>query len=197
MAEQLRVKKPRKLDPEVIREGDRVTLVEPKAVARVGYPRSVQEYQAEVAQSYKTEIQALIAKVTAGKKRAFPRMIFDKVVSELGYGLAKADGFGGSKRDVFLRDLPATWVGLEGEVWEIKSVATGTREEGYYTPPSYDEMWGESVPPSFYTEKIWRLVRMSGLPMFEKASSLTDDRSATHYEIETWIPVQFLRKVMP
>lgn len=188
----MKEKKPR-LNPKVIREDDKVILVEPKAVLRVGYPKSLQEYQAQMEREHGGKISELVAHVFPACKNVYWSGARSRVIEELGYIAAKQDGFGGNKRDVFLRGLPAEWAGKEYRVYSIHTVMAGTREDGYSTR-GFEDMYPEYTPPTFYTSKVWRLASIGPLPVFEpwRPHSKKPD-----YERETWIPVQFLRKVQP
>ena len=184
------MKKPR-LDPKVIRPGDRVKILEAKAVQRVGYPKALKEYQREMELEHGSEIGALVGRIFPACKSAHYSGARARIIEELGYIAAKRDGFGGNKRDVFLRDIDSKVVGLEVEVYSIHTVAAGTREEAYYQAPGWDEMVGEYTPPTFYTSKLWRLASVGPLPFFQKITW----GKKINYEEEIWIPTQFLQKV--
>lgn len=184
-----------RLDPKVIRAGDRVKVLEAKAVLRVGYPKALKEYQREMEREHGSEIGALVAQIFPACKTAYYSGAKARIIEELGYIAAKKDGFGGNKRDVHLRDLPPEQakaiVGNEYEVYSIHTAAAGTREEGYTSGGSYDDPYVEYVPPSFYTSKVWRLAKIGPLPFFEKLNW----GKKPDYEEEIYIPTQFLQKV--
>lgn len=118
-----------KRNPNLIRENDRVRIVVPKIVTRVGYPKAVKDYLAQAEERYGAQLRKDITHEWA----------VGKVLQQIAYGLAKTDGFGGRERSLHLEEKPEL-LGQEFTVSGIRTVQTGT-----YYPPSggYDAYNGD------------------------------------------------------
>lgn len=129
----------------IFRVGDTARIVVPKIVARVGYPKSVSDYEKDVEAKFGPEISAIFAKVAT-----MPTQLYSttkgKVVHELAYMLAKRDHFGGRSRSVHLQERPE----IAGQKFFIHQLKTFM--EGVYCPghagsweSSYDDGEGPSL----------------------------------------------------
>ena len=112
-----------KKNPNLIRENDRVRIVVPKIVTRVGYPKSVKDYVKVAEEKYGAQLRKDIKWEWA---------------VEIAYGLAKTDGFGGRERSLHFEEKPEI-LGQEFTVSGIRTVQTGT----YYPPHSSQTYYGE------------------------------------------------------
>lgn len=117
-----------KRNPNLIRENDRVRIVVPKIVTRVGYPKAVKDYLAQAEERYGAQLRKDITHEWA----------VGKVLQQIAYGLAKTDGFGGRERSLHLEEKPEL-LGQEFTVSGIRTVQTGT----YYPPHSSETYYGE------------------------------------------------------
>lgn len=116
-----------RLDPKIIREGDRVRVVVPKICVRVGYPKQVSDY-----------LEAARAKYAKLLREDMKDHLVEKALHQIAYGMAKKDGFGGPERTLHLKDEPGI-AGKEFTVWGIRTVQTGT-----YYPPNSWQGWTDS-----------------------------------------------------
>jgi hypothetical protein len=155
-------------NPKIIREGDRVRIVVPKVVVRVGYPKAVKDYLDEAEKAYGAQLLKDMSDWCA-----------KKVLQQIAYGLAKADGFGGRERSLHFKEQP-NLLGQEFTVSGVRMVQTGT-----YYPPSggYNAYQGDYdyEPGGLADMKARRLVSGFGWVQF------TSDRLE--------IPVEHLEKV--
>ncbi len=115
--------------PNIIRVGDRVRIVTPTIVTRVGYPKTVKEYEPLAKELFGAELE----------KHLRRGHTFDKVIRDIAYGLAKKDGFGGRERSLHLKDVPGI-LDQEFYVSGARMVRTGT----YYPPQYSSSYYGES-----------------------------------------------------
>lgn len=151
-----------------IREGDRVRIVTPRVVVRVGYPKTVDDYVEAARRKYGDLL------VEDMNKRCV-----DKALQQIAYGFAKADGFGGRERSLHCEDVPE----LAGQVFTVdgvRMVQTGT----YYPPHAWVSHCGEHdyEPGGLENMKARRLI--SGFCAFGKVSALCAryEISAEHVE---------------
>lgn len=156
-----------KKNPKLIREGDRVRIIIPKVVTRVGYPKAVKDYLDEAEKRYGKLLRIDMSDWCAGK-----------VLHQIAYGLAKADGFGGRERSLHLEDAPNI-LGQEFTVSGVRTVQTGR----YYPPSGSTSYYGEYdyEPGGLADMKARRLVTGFGWVQF------TSDRLE--------IPVEHLEKL--
>lgn len=163
-----------------IRVGDRVRVVVPRAVARVGYPKEARDYLAKVVEEREAEVRKLFGYRPAypGIDEVFPvgssatHVAWSTAIVEarvaklppplrralwdLAYLACKRDGFGGRERRVRLTDPLRGWDDVEFEVAAVRSVM-----EGDYFAPSYSrDYWtGESdnEPGGLSNQRVRRL----------------------------------------
>ena len=158
----------KKLNPKIIREGDRVRIITPNVVTRVGSPKAVKDYVDEAEKRY-----GKLLRIDMDDRCAA------KVIQQIAYGLAKADGFGGPVRSLHMEEKPEL-LGQEFTVSGVRMVQTGR-----YYPPSggYDSYNGDYdyEPGGLADMKARRLV--SGFGWFQ----FTSDRME--------IPVEHLEKI--
>lgn len=146
-----------------IRVGDAVRVVVPRFVKRVGYPKSVDDYVEELRSKYSGALDALLREVLSHKGRALalrswvPERVRTRMEQEVAYVMAKADGFGGKERTIHFEDRPE-FEGKKFWVQGMRSVFTGTYYPPCYSPPSYDEMYGDYEPGGLSNPKCHRLV---------------------------------------
>jgi hypothetical protein len=130
--------------PRAFHPGDLAIVIDPMFVQRVGYPKTVADYLPEVDKAILAERDHFARLVGAplGASLCFDNKLdthFRKVRWELAYLRAKADGFGGKERQVFLVYVPA----LTGATVRIEQVRTALT--GRYIAPttSYDPYNGD------------------------------------------------------
>lgn len=117
--------------------GDKVRIIVPKFVVRVGYPKLVKDYEAE---AERRSGPALEEAMRAAGVRAYARdsKHWKVMVREIAYLMARADGFGGKERAIFWDEKPE-YERATATVREIRTVHTGT----YRSPWSYTNYDGE------------------------------------------------------
>ncbi len=123
--------------PRPFRVGDLATIVVPRFVTRVGYPKTLKDYLPLI-EANRPAFHEYLAKmdqsfapkgVTFHKDRLLDKTL-RKVEMEIAYILAKADGFGGEVRSIHTVDKPEY---LEATV-RIQSVRTA--HTGIHVPPT-------------------------------------------------------------
>lgn len=129
--------------PMVFHENDRVRVVVPRVVDRVGYPKCVEDYIPQV------DVARVIALFPQVRPTAEHRAV-RRIVHELAHDLALRDGFGGRKRSIHEHDMPEL-SGLEGGVVGVRSCRTGTYWAGGGCGEDYD-------PPFLTDARTHRLV---------------------------------------
>lgn len=162
---------------DVIRAGDFVRVVVPKVVTRVGYPKSVQDYLADVRGAHAPALTAFLQQLLGSKLKRRGLLglpgevqpyLRKKVEHELAYLLAKLDGFGGRERSLHMRDAPE----LGGEVMRVvsvRSVMTGTYYAPSGTSPSmFDE--GDYEPGGLMNQTRHRLASVVDPTVFAPVS---------------------------
>lgn len=127
-----------------VREGDRVRIIVPKVVIRVGYPKEVKDYLETARNYYGAQLRLDMSERCA-----------EKALWQIAYGFAKADGFGGRERSLHFQDAPDL-EGQEFTVTGVRMVQTGT----YYPPHASVSYWGEHdyTPGGLENMKARRLV---------------------------------------
>lgn len=147
--------------PGQIRVGDRVRIVNPVFVERVGYPKAMADYVAEIEQkiSDRRLLDAFGDVFGHPWLGARTRRAFDKIRRELAYLVAQRDGFGGNERSLHVvthPDLTGCMAYVEG----LETVVTGTYSRGYdggcYSDPE---------PPALERQVRHRLANVSILSM--------------------------------
>lgn len=170
----------KKRDP-IIRAGDRVRVVVPKFVKRVGYPKSVEDYVPEVLEAAKTALAAALkpAKTLAALATPTERTVL-RIARELAYLRAKQDGFGGRERSIHFEDIPEH-AGVVCTVHDVRTVMTGR----YFAPSGggYDYYTGESdyEPGGLDNMKPHRLASVS---LYRSGKFSTADLELPVYHLE-------------
>lgn len=181
-----------------IRVGDFVKVKVPKFVVRVGYPKSLVDYERELAESpEKQELISNLFEAIAGDDQVWHNQGGRKhrsryrVESELAYLMAKRDGFGGRERAIHWMEYPEH-EGMECTVEEMRTVCTGS----YYPPSgghSFSGMFGEEddwyEPGGLSEMKRHRLARVN---LYATTAPLIF-RDGDHRTLE--LPVYHLEKL--
>lgn len=165
-----------------IRAGDRVRVVVPRAVKRVGYPKEPCDYLAKVVEEREAEVRKLFgyapaipsisnvlpvgstaaddgdAVIVEARVAKLPSPL-RRALWDLAYLACKHDGFGGRERRVHLTEPLKGWEGVEFEVRAVRSVM-----EGDYFAPSYsrDHWTGEAdnEPGGLANQRVRRLAEV-------------------------------------
>ena len=135
--------KKKKLNPKIIRIGDRVRIINPEVITRIGYPMSFGEACEEVEKLHKNKIinflKEIYPDIKIDIKLLFEDFItceyqklksYKKIIYALAYEHMQNRGFGGNKRELHIeyrRDLL-------GEFANVYN--TFIRKTGIYYPPS-------------------------------------------------------------
>lgn len=148
----------------VFREGDAVRVVTPMFVMRVGYPKSLEDYESEVDAQVGHQVNDLI--LAAGgqpfvRGRRFnvpdePTKIRRRILSELAHARAVADGFGGSERSLHFKEVPEM-AGRTCVVSRLRTVKTGTYYPASVSGGYEDYDW---EPGGLMDEKTHRLAEL-------------------------------------
>lgn len=116
--------------------GKTVQVVKPEVLLRVGYPKALADYLPAAKEDWEGDL----GKLLGGLWRYGPEKSKAKILRELAYMRARADGFGGGHRTLHVLDHEA----LRGHVFEVvgaRRVWTGVRSAGGgygddYEPPA-------------------------------------------------------------
>lgn len=125
----------RRLDPKIIRIGDRVNIIKNRPIQRVGYPKSVKDYYDRVREEQGDDITRMLLRAESipgthrwdisHKAKGVEKLI----VHNLAYLMARADGFGGRERQIFFEEPRK----LEKGPYVVKGVRIV--QTGRYYPP--------------------------------------------------------------
>lgn len=141
--------KKRKLNPNIIRIGDTVKIINPVRVIRVGYPMSFDDACEEVKKIYHKEIVEFMNKTTL---KQFDRnsvfmvevlkyeelKLYKKIVKALAYEHIQNKGFGGKEKKIYT-EVRQDLLGIISRVENIQIRKTGT----YFAPSGGYDYWGE------------------------------------------------------
>jgi hypothetical protein len=143
-------KRIRKLSPDIIRVGDRVEIINPEIVIRIGYPMSFDDAKTKVKELYHNEIVEFLNKTIHAQTKPhidlFAKVInynnigiYNKIVSALAYQHMSIKGFGGKEKKIY-SEIRQELLGIISTVTFIK-----IRKTGIYFPSSggYDSYSGE------------------------------------------------------
>jgi len=141
-----------------IRTLDRVRIVRPAFVVRVGYPLDFRTEADRLAAEKRADIDAFLRSqgVTldpyGGMKPAVP-----KIARALAYELCRQAGWGGRERRIYTKELPE-FAGREFHVQGVRFVKTGT-----YTPGGLSGWYGEDQDPPFLSNEQTHRLLLTGL----------------------------------
>jgi len=150
------------MKPNIIRINDRVRVVEPLVVIRVGYPKTVADYLPEVIAKSGAALRSAIW--AAGGDDG----VVDKTIREIAYLVAKADGFGGTDRQLFT-EVHEELRGLETYVDGLRNRYTGTYHHGSYSSAGsswygYEENWEPAYLDPMVCHRVATLSAWVGNP---------------------------------
>jgi hypothetical protein len=130
-----------------IRAGDRVRIVNPSFVVRVGYPKAVSDYHRQAKEQFGTHITEMLKPFY----RAYDvnDRFYRRFLNDMAYLLARKDRFGGCTRQLHL-EMREEFRGHIMHVQEMRTVATGE----YYAPSGYGE---DQWPGGLSNRKVHRL----------------------------------------
>lgn len=164
-------KRKRKLDPSVIRIGDRIKVITPLFVERVGYPLSFKDGCEKAEELYSDKIKSFLDDLFPKESSKIKGMIlsvdtawnktvvYDKIVKALAYYYLQIEGFGGKERKLFLKERPR----FKDDYFYVSNI--GIFQTGTYFPPSgvYDYFgesdWEPGGLDNRKTHKILQLTR--------------------------------------
>lgn len=190
--------------PDIIRKGDLVRVVVPRAVARVGYQKSPADYLAAVCEKHEATLREIYGfKQPTTLAAAYPALLsgsstvearvslmkpqLRRALWDLAYLACKRDGFGGKERRVHLTDPMKGWSNVEFEVGAVRSVV-----EGDHYSSSYRTHWDgarEEIPGGLTDRRVRRLAAVGYLS--STSLSLAIGLAARRVEF----PVEHLAKV--
>lgn len=163
----------------IYRDGDRVRVLVPNFVTRVGYPRNVDYYKPEARQTL--ESVGLLKPSfdgdwdTARRPYTIYDRAKDKLIGDLARFLLIQKGWGGNERSIYTQSQPLL-AGTEQTVIDKRVVKTGKRYSGYTT---YDAWNGDYDydPGGLEDEKTHILLKLATPGHFgiigDRKSSLT------------------------
>lgn len=118
--------------------GDLALVADPQVVTRIGYPKAVEDYVAELAldPNMNRLLRELVLHVAGRFDPEDPHVL--RILRELGHVRALRDGFGGKVRTIHTKPEPAL-EGAEVRIISMRRVCVGT-----YQPPrgsTRDDSW--------------------------------------------------------
>lgn len=188
--------KRRKYD-KVLRIGDTAILRDTRRVLRVGYPKALVDYKAELEGIPEVggKIWELL-RAARGKTQDRFQPKFDQAVEDILWKLAKdralRDSFGGRERSVHLVDS-GTAAGSEVKISSLRSVNTGLYCSP--SPSAYDSFngdWDGGDTGGLENMKVTRIAEVFLVHGWTIFNQLAGDRRST---LE--FPVSHLEKVIP
>lgn len=133
-----------KRNPDLLRVGDRIEVISPHVVSRVGYPKCHADFLVEVQQTHRAAVEALF-KTERMRHRAY---------SALAYEALDLAHFGGRERQVHTVEKDGI-VGHTATVKHARTVVTGKYYPPYHARSYYDDV---SEPGGLDDRKYVRLV---------------------------------------
>jgi len=150
---------------DIIRSGDRVRIINPVIVTRVGYPRTLHSYRGEAERIFGPLLSAHMEK-----------RCVEKTLWEICYGLARKDRFGGLQRSLHVEERPE----LLGQVFTVertKMVQTGTYRKAWvsrsyegdydYDPGGLDGMKAYRLVSGFWISNFTWVSSQNDFPMIQ------------------------------
>ena len=116
-----------KRNPDLLRVGDRIEVISPHVVSRVGYPKCHADFLVEVQQTHRAAVEALF-KTERMRHRAY---------SALAYEALDLAHFGGRERQVHTVEKDGI-VGHTATVKHARTVVTGKYYPPYHARSYYD-----------------------------------------------------------
>jgi hypothetical protein len=153
----------KKLNPKIIRIGDKVRILEPNLFVRCGYPLCLDDMRKIVVRDHSGNIENLlklvgeVSSITFLEDNDNPSREFDKIRDVLAYILLKKKHFGGTRRSIHT-EVNEKLRGKIVEVIDIFFVKTGT-----YSPDSYYSWDGEYEPPYLANEETHKILSFDKL----------------------------------
>lgn len=145
--------------PGQLRVGDRVEVAEPVFVARVGYPKTVNDYlpfvDERLPDSGLSVVEAVTGQRFSWRRDAKVDKVLKRLRHDLAWLLAHRDGFGGRERSLHLVERVG-WTKATALVVSLRTVVTGT-----YEPASGGWNTWDVEPPSLARAKAHRLATLS------------------------------------
>lgn len=174
----------RKLDPTIIRTGDKVQIINPASFLRCGYPMDRNEVAALIEEEHRQEIIDFIKKINpAPANSPHASRLTNRVMKEIAVWLAHdrcdIQGFGGRERQIFRSEPEIYLKDRICVVNRVKYVKTGT----YYPPTNdYDAYTGE---------RDWEPGGLEGV----KTHKIIEVFS--NFVVPTWIEAANVEKIIP
>lgn len=154
----------KKLNPNIIRVGDKVKILNPEIFIRCGYPLTPPDVYEEVAKLYGEKINAFVRETLGFPPKQMPtteeeidydfyydsreaRTLEDKILNAFCYYSVKMKGFGGKERKIYTEHYKQ-YQDKVGIVEKIKFHKTGI-----YTPDDYD-------PPYLSNEEVHKILKL-------------------------------------
>ena len=122
-----------KRNPDLLRVGDRIEVISPHVVSRVGYPKCHADFLVEVQQTHKAAVEALF-RTKRMRHRAY---------SALAYEALGSAHFGGLERQVHTVEKEGI-VGYTATIKHARTVVTGKYYPPHYSRSYYGECDNES-----------------------------------------------------
>ena len=150
-----------KKDPNIIREGDWVKVINPEIFIRCGYPMDYKEEAKKAYDEHGIAIRGFLWHQCGilppiYENRDFEHTV-ERIAERIGYLKCKTANFGGAERKIFT-ERREEYLGLEGWVNGVRFVRTGT----YYAPSggySYDGEY-DYDPGGLYKPKTHKILTM-------------------------------------
>jgi len=136
----------------IIRVGDRVRVVNPVVVVRVGYPKCLADYEKEVREKLGFQLTQLLLAAGVPEHELDSSRSGRKILSELAYCLGNKDRWGGRLRSLHTVEVPELRV-QDFTVLEMRTAFTGVHESG-------SGQWDDYSPPCLGHAKAHRLARL-------------------------------------
>jgi hypothetical protein len=159
----------KKLDPNIIRIGDKVKVINPLFVERVGYDNNLEASIKYVEDNFFPQITAFVNSILSPGSDVLRRTNYSKVdhkiVRALAYGFVGKNMKSGAERKIFTKEQGGYWG--EFYVTGIKYVQTGQ----YDPPHSHQDYYGEwdSYPGGLSEMKTHKLLCIDHEPYWSRS----------------------------
>jgi len=147
----------------IIREKDKVKIINPEIFVRYGYPMSKDETINKIDEKYQSDIVKFLTdlNITGIKEKINTNLVFndgdfirayEDICKALAYYLMKKKKFGGNTRSIYT-ETEKRFMGKIGEVIGIHRVMTGK-----YVSDYYDEYGMEYIPARLEKQKSHKIL---------------------------------------
>jgi hypothetical protein len=152
-------------NPNIIRVGDYIRIINPELFVRCGYPLTIKVQQEDIEKQFGDDIRLLINKVGLQYTSFAENKTFNEISQSLAYYMVKQKKFGGNERKIYTKTCEELIENVY-KVINIKIVKTGIYCVGGYSGYEGQE-WEPASLENPKTHKILELDMFHEFPFIE------------------------------